>query len=145
VLTLKVKDFMGWQIASDFAARIKNLREVLGLTQAALGMMLGVNGSQVSMWERGEQRPHKKSLNRWAEEQGWPVKIFAEGGPMPLDAVNLDANGTLGVEAAMVLRKIGKASEALSRASGLLADGATEEAKAVLRRTIRVEDYDEGA
>ncbi|KKL71346.1 hypothetical protein LCGC14_2095800, partial [marine sediment metagenome] len=62
-----------------------------------------------------------------------------------LDAVNLDANGTLGAGAAVVLRQIGKASEALSRASGLLADGATEEAKAVLRRTIRVEDYDEGA
>ena len=135
---------MGWQIAGNFPVRIKNLRDALGgVTQSELGDMLGVNGSQVSSWERGLQRPHKKSLRRWAEEHGWPVRIFMEGGPMPLDVVGLTANGTLEIEAAQVLRKISRATEGLSRASRLLADGETENASAVLRRVVRIEDYDE--
>ena len=140
---------MGWQIARDFPARIKNLRLVLGggvkpCSQRVLGEIFGVNGSQVSIWERGGQKPHQKTLTRIAGEQGWPVKIFAEGGPMPLDAVNLDANGTPEAGVARALRKISKASEGLSEASRLLADGETEDAEAVLRRVVRIEDYDEG-
>jgi transcriptional regulator with XRE-family HTH domain len=80
---------MGWTVASDIAARIRNLREALGgggetpLLQEDLGRRAGVRASQVSQWERGAQRPSRSRLERWAEREGWPVTIFQDGAPLP--------------------------------------------------------------
>ena len=78
---------MDWTVASDIADRIKDLRRVLrtgsrgALSQEELGKRAGVRSSQVSQWERGVQQPSKSRLESWAEREGWPVTIFAEGAP----------------------------------------------------------------
>ena len=139
---------MGWNLAADFPDRIRDLRETLGMTQAEMANLFGVGPGQVSSWERGVQRPHKKNLRRWAHQYNWPLEIFAEGGPMPSSAVSLAPNSTLEAKQTRVtriLKRLSWASGGLSRASRLLAEGSTEEAEAVLRRVIRVEDYDEDA
>ena len=144
-VTRTVKGFMAWKLASDFPDRIRNLRDALGMTQAELANLFGVSSGQVSSWERGLQKPHKKNLRRWASEHGWPLNIFAEGGPMPLDVVSLTPSSTLGakeVRVARILKRLSWASGGLSEASRLLAEGATQDAEAVLRRVVRVEDYD---
>lgn len=143
-VTLAVKDSMGWDLAEDFPDRIKSLRNALGMTQAELAVLFGVSAGQISSWERGMQRPHKKNVRRWADQHGWPLEIFLEDGPMPLDTVSMAPRATSEVRVAQALRKISKASEGLSQASRLLADGATEDAEAVLRRVLRVENYDSG-
>jgi len=83
---------MDWVLASDFAARVRELRKVLGLTQATMASLLNVNPGQVSTWERGQQQPPQKNIQRWTEDQGWPLEIFQEGGGMPLDLVNVPVN-----------------------------------------------------
>jgi len=73
-----------WSVAKDIAGRIKELRrDILGLTQPQFGDLVGVLGQQVSSWERGLATPPKSKLERLAEEQGWPLEVFAEGGPRP--------------------------------------------------------------
>jgi transcriptional regulator with XRE-family HTH domain len=80
---------MSWVLASDIAERMKDLRRVLStgpkssLSQEELGRRAGVRPSQVSQWERGVQQPSKSRLESWAEREGWPVTIFAEGSPSP--------------------------------------------------------------
>lgn len=91
---------MNWTIATDIAERIKDLRKVLQskpdkkLPQEELGMRAGVRPSQVSQWERGVQQPSRSRLERWAEREGWPVDIFAEGGPKPSEVLSPTVNGT---------------------------------------------------
>ena len=143
-LTPTVKDSMGWELAGDFPDRIRDLRDALGMTQAELATLFGVTSGQISSWERGLQRPHKKNLRRWANLHGWPLTRFAEGGPMPSTAVSLTPNSSLdakGARVAKLLTKISRASQALSQASQLLADGATEDAEEILQRVVRIEDY----
>lgn len=85
---------MSWTVASDIAERIKELRRFLGtgskgiLSQEELGKRAGVRPSQVSQWERGVQQPSKSRLESWAEREGWPVTIFAEGAPRPSQAMS---------------------------------------------------------
>ncbi len=90
---------MSWVVAADIAARIKDLRRVLSrkpnraLPQEDLGIRAGVRPSQVSQWERGVQHPSRSRLERWAEREGWPVEIFAEGGRRPSEVLTPTANG----------------------------------------------------
>lgn len=57
------------------AQRIKEARESIGLTQAAVGSAVGVQGLAVSRWERGESEPQAKTLAALAEalrcDPGW--------------------------------------------------------------------------
>jgi transcriptional regulator with XRE-family HTH domain len=76
-----------WVVASDIAARIADLRTVLGVSQTVLGKRFGKGWKQAGAWERGEQRPHKTTLQHAEDINGWPVAIFAEGGPMPSQVV----------------------------------------------------------
>ncbi len=84
---------MSWILASDIAERIRDLREFLGagpkgsLSQEDLGKRAGVRPSQVSQWERGVQQPSKSRLESWAEREGWPVTIFADGEPKPSETL----------------------------------------------------------
>ena len=137
---------MAWTLAINISERIKDLREVLGMTQAELANLFGVSAGQVSSWERAKQKPYLKNLRRVAAQHDWPLEIFMEDGPMPMSAVSLTSTSTLEakqVKVARILRTISKASRALSDASGLLANGATEDAEGVLRRVVRDHDYDE--
>ncbi len=83
----------GWQIAQNIGDRIRDLRRILSsrpgsaLPQEELGKRAGVRPSQVSQWERGSQQPSKSRLERWAEREGWPVSIFAEGEAGPADVL----------------------------------------------------------
>ena len=86
---------MDWTVASDIAERIKDLRRVLAtgsrgaLSQEELGKRAGVRPSQVSQWERGVQQPSKSRLESWAQREGWPVTIFAEGEHQPSEAMRV--------------------------------------------------------
>ncbi len=91
---------MSWTVASDIAERIKDLRRVLGtgsrgmLSQEELGRRAGVRPSQVSQWERGVQHPSKSRLESWAEREGWPVTVFAEGEPKPSETMSVAGGST---------------------------------------------------
>ena len=74
-------------VATDIAGRILELRAVTGLTQDGLGELAGVNGRQVYAWEKGHAIPPRTKLERLARHQGWPVDMFAEGGPRPRTCV----------------------------------------------------------
>lgn len=88
---------MPWEVANAIAARLGDLRDVLETTQAALAIRAGVQSKQFSAWMTGRQRPPKTRLETWAKREGWPLEIFAEGGPMPSDVIGRldDAEMTL--------------------------------------------------
>ena len=50
--------------------RIKDLREAKGLTQEALGALLGVNQSTIASWESGKKSPTLPNLVRMADYLG---------------------------------------------------------------------------
>ncbi len=83
-----------WVLASDFKDRIADLIQALGdIEPAKLAERAGVGAEQVRRWLRGDEvKPRQKSLERWAKREGWPVGIFAEGGPMPSTVVNSAVN-----------------------------------------------------
>lgn len=87
-------------LATNISYRIADLRKnALGLTQAALAVRAGVGKQQISNWETGTQRPARTRLVSWASRERWPVEIFAEGGPLPSDALQtpLSENVSTGV------------------------------------------------
>ena len=78
-----------WVLALDFAGRIADLIKALGdIEPAALAERASVGAEQVRRWLRDEVKPRHKTLERWAKREGWTVRIFAEGGPMPSTVVN---------------------------------------------------------
>lgn len=77
-----------WQIASDIAERVLELRTATGMTQEELGKLAGVNGRQIYSWEKGHAVPPRGRLVRLCERQDWPIDMFAEGGPRPKTCVN---------------------------------------------------------
>lgn len=138
---------MDWEIAANFGKRIKDLRDALGgpgkpLSQEALAGRAQVNPQQISNWEGGRQRPHQKSLTRWANREGWSVDIFAEGGPMPSASVSNSVNARSQDKATRLQKKLADATGAISRAQDLLAAGSTEDAEEMLRRHIRFDDWE---
>jgi transcriptional regulator with XRE-family HTH domain len=79
-------DRLAIAIAHDIVARLADLMRVLGLSkskQTRLAKSAGVRPESVSGWMTGKHRPTWSRLKEWAEREGWPVAIFAEGGPMP--------------------------------------------------------------
>ncbi len=77
-----------WQVASDIAGRVLELRTITGMTQEQLGKLAGVNGRQVYSWEKGHAVPPRGRLGRLCESQDWPIEMFAEGGPRPRTCVS---------------------------------------------------------
>ena len=49
-----------WGNRMDYASKIKQLREVLFLTQEDLAKRLGTSTISISRWERGEHEPTMK-------------------------------------------------------------------------------------
>lgn len=81
------------KLAADFGARIKQLREeILDESQEEFAVRWGRARKQVGTWEAGGQTPHLSTVIRVARAQGWPLAIFEEGGPMPIDAVKRPVN-----------------------------------------------------
>ena len=60
---------------------IAEKRKEMGLTQEALGAMLGISGKAVSKWERGLSKPCDEHLEHLINLLGLPVEstITAEG------------------------------------------------------------------
>jgi transcriptional regulator with XRE-family HTH domain len=73
------------RVASDVGRRLAELRELLGETQRDFAARFGRGWKQVSMWERGHQRPRPSVLVLAAQKNGWPLGIFEEGGPRPAE------------------------------------------------------------
>lgn len=75
------------EVAADVGERIRELRQLFEETQPVFARRFGRGWQQVSSWERGEHRPPASVLERAAEQNHWPIAIFAEGGPRPADVV----------------------------------------------------------
>lgn len=79
---------------SEVAERIRNTRESLGLTQAALGARLGVTRSQITLWETGGRNPSPTSLKQIAAALAVNVEWLTTGeGPS-----KIPTGGTQGVD-----------------------------------------------
>lgn len=64
------------QAPPDVGARIKEARELLGLSQTALADRLGAGERTVQAWERNERTPRMGMLIRLAELADQPVAWF---------------------------------------------------------------------
>ena len=86
---------VGWTLASDIGQRLHELCDGLEVNLTQFARRAGVRPAQVRNWLNGTQKPAKSRLEVWAQREGWPVEMFAEGGPRPAAIlVNLPANGT---------------------------------------------------
>lgn len=63
----------------QFPNRIREYRLRLGLSQAALGTLIGKARNQVSAWERGSQLPNVRSLLRLAKALNTLAEALYEG------------------------------------------------------------------
>ena len=54
-------------VPDDFAQRIKNLRDVHGLTQTELAKKIGVSFASINRWENGQNRPRQLMWHRFTE------------------------------------------------------------------------------
>lgn len=75
------------RIAEDIAERIRELREHLGETQEVFAERFARGWKQISSWERGNQKPPAKVLERTARVYDWPTEIFEIDGPRPAERV----------------------------------------------------------
>ena len=78
---------MAWKRASDLPARLRAVREALGLTQEGFAELAGVTDQSISDYENDRSRPSRSRLERLAKQLGIPVAVFGEGGPDPRMAV----------------------------------------------------------
>lgn len=90
---------MAWKLAPDIAERIRELREAAGWSQTQFGAILSRHEDSISNWERGTTKPPIGVLERLCQRFGWPVAIFAKGGPRPGDVIRapIDAGKALGM------------------------------------------------
>lgn len=54
----------------NISETIKSRRNLLGLTQAALGELVGVSQGKIGDWERGTQSPSYQSIEKLAAVLG---------------------------------------------------------------------------
>lgn len=98
-----------WEVAPDIGVRLAELRQHLGLTQEAFAVLFGRGWKQVSAWENGHAAPPRSVLARAAMQHGWPVRVFAVGGPRPSEAVNARLGPAAGTSAADVVTRVSDA------------------------------------
>jgi transcriptional regulator with XRE-family HTH domain len=72
--------------APNVGARIKEAREMLGLSQTALADRLGAGERTVQAWERNERTPRMPSLTRIAVLVELPVAWFYGDGTIEREA-----------------------------------------------------------
>ncbi|MCX5119903.1 XRE family transcriptional regulator [Micromonospora sp. NBC_00362] len=60
-------------------SRLTLARKRRGLTAVGLGRRTGVTGQSISNYERGRQQPSPETLERIAEELGFPTSFFDQG------------------------------------------------------------------
>lgn len=81
-------EFLAFRVARDIHARLAELRELLGESQEVFALRFARGWKQVSAWENQRQAPPPSVLAWAASRNGWPVEIFAKGGPMPKAVIN---------------------------------------------------------
>jgi transcriptional regulator with XRE-family HTH domain len=64
--------------APNVGARIREARELLGISQMALARQLGQGERTIQAWERNERTPRLDSLTHLAALVGRPVSWFYE-------------------------------------------------------------------
>ena len=72
--------------APNVGARIKEARELLGLSQTALADRLDAGERTVQAWERNERTPRMSALTRLAEITDRPVAWFYGNGDIEQEA-----------------------------------------------------------
>ena len=64
----KIIEFLGYNphetIPGAFADKIKDYRRIRGISQKKLAHLVGLDPSTVSNWERGENQPSKRLLDK---------------------------------------------------------------------------------
>lgn len=73
---IEVKDKITAPSTSDFANRIKELRQKYGLTQKQLAEICTVSQVQISKWESGIDNPNPRALVRIGEFVGDPDRVW---------------------------------------------------------------------
>ena len=63
-----------------FSQRLKELRKLRGLSQAALSQLLGVSQQAVGKWETGRSTPDPQTVAAIAAELGGSAALVATGG-----------------------------------------------------------------
>lgn len=76
-----------WTPASDLPERLRELREVMDWTQEDLAEAMGRAKQSANLWENGKAKPAPRRLAAMARARGWPLEIFAEGGPRPREVL----------------------------------------------------------
>ena len=66
-------------VASDFAARLKELREEAGISQYALAKAAGISKQAVNMLERGSNEPSWETVRKLARALRLDVTAFDVG------------------------------------------------------------------
>lgn len=90
---LSIRNELPAPLARDFGARVLELREVLGYTQAQLASCFGRGWKQVSAWENGRATPPGSVVVAACVRCGWPPAMFTEGGERPAAALRKRATG----------------------------------------------------
>lgn len=74
--------------------RIRVARESAGLSQTALGRLLGITSQSVNMWEQGKKRPSRENIVKLIKITRAPSEWLLYGGPFP----EQDENGKFVVQ-----------------------------------------------
>jgi transcriptional regulator with XRE-family HTH domain len=69
-------DLQGGVRAPNVGARVREARELLGLSQTALANVLDAGERTVQAWERNERTPRVETLMRLGEKAGRTVAWF---------------------------------------------------------------------
>lgn len=59
-----------------FSEQLKIARKQKGLSQAALGKLLGVQAQTVGRWETGKSKPNLETINKLCEALDVPLRYF---------------------------------------------------------------------
>lgn len=81
-------------LTTAFAENVKRHRKVAGLTQKALGAMLGYTEKAVSKWESGHTIPPAEALVALAEAMQVSVDTLLDTGREPSYFLGIDGGGT---------------------------------------------------
>ncbi|MCP5265725.1 MAG: ImmA/IrrE family metallo-endopeptidase [Burkholderiaceae bacterium] len=68
-------------VAEFQSERLRQARQARGLTQVALGKLIGRSSGTVSKWEKGDQAPESDALARLASQLALPIAWFLK--PLP--------------------------------------------------------------
>lgn len=100
------------------AARLKQLREDAGLTQAEIGKITGVSNKAVWRWEQGASLPKMGSVQKLADFYRVPISWLIEGESDTLNAL---------------VKQLEENDDPVSTLIGMIADFSEEEIKDLTR------------